>query len=81
MSMVINFLLENGAPGSVQTSCFTKSASHAAMGVYLNAASREKVYRFENHDCDLTIVFFQNDHAPMFDVAIRNWLWRLDEFC
>ena len=54
-AMVMNFLLENGATGSVQTSCFTKSANHAAMGVYLNAASREKVYRFQNHDCDLII--------------------------
>lgn len=54
-AMVMNFMLENGATGSLQTSCFTKSASHAAMGIYLTAASREKVYRFDSHACDLTI--------------------------
>jgi predicted dehydrogenase len=54
-AMVMNFMLENGATGSLHTSCFTKSASHAAMGIYLTAASREKVYRFDSHACDLTI--------------------------
>ena len=54
-AMVMNFMLENGATGSLQTSCFTKSPKHAAMGIYLTAASREKVYRFDSHACDLTI--------------------------
>lgn len=46
-AVVMNFQLESGGTGSIQTSCFTK--------IHLTAASREKVYRFDSQACNLTI--------------------------
>jgi myo-inositol 2-dehydrogenase/D-chiro-inositol 1-dehydrogenase len=54
-AVVMNFQLESGAIGTVQTSCFTKQHGGGALGIYLEMASREKSFRFSNHCMDLKI--------------------------
>jgi len=51
----MNFRLKSGTIGSVQTSCFTHDHGDGAMGIYLDIASRDKTYRFKNHQMDLII--------------------------
>ena len=54
-ALVMNFQLESGAIGTVQTSCFTKQHGGGALGIYLEMASREKTFRFSEHCMDLKI--------------------------
>lgn len=54
-AIAMNFQLESGAIGTVQTSCFTRDHGGGALGIYLEMASREKTYRLNNHCMDLQI--------------------------
>lgn len=54
-ALVMNFQLESGAIGTVQTSCFSKDHGGGELGIYLEMASREKSYRFSNHCMDLEV--------------------------
>ncbi|WDE96122.1 Gfo/Idh/MocA family oxidoreductase [Lentisphaera profundi] len=54
-AIVMNFQLESGAIGTVQTSCFSKEHGGGELGIYLELASREKTYRFHNHCMDLEL--------------------------
>lgn len=54
-AMIMNFLLKNGAIGTIQTSCFTHDHGGGALGIYLNIGCREKTYRFNEHQMDLSI--------------------------
>ena len=54
-ALVMNFQLESGAIGTVQTSCFSKDHGGGELGIYLEMASREKTYRFRNHCMDLEL--------------------------
>ena len=54
-AMIMNFKLKSGAIGTVQTSCFSRDHGGGALGIYLNMASREKSYRFSEHQMNLNI--------------------------
>ena len=54
-AVVMNFQLESGAIGTVQTSCFSKDHGGGELGIYLEMASREKSFRFSDHCMDLKI--------------------------
>ncbi|MBF0196564.1 MAG: Gfo/Idh/MocA family oxidoreductase [Planctomycetes bacterium] len=60
-AITMNFRLKSGAIGNLQTSCFTRDHGGGALGIYLNIASREKSFRFENHAMDLSIQHSQNE--------------------
>ncbi len=63
-AIVMNFRLKSGAIGSIQTSCFTHDHGGGAMGIYLNLASRDKTYRFTNHQMDLEVQSAQKKNQP-----------------
>jgi predicted dehydrogenase len=54
-AVVMNFQLESGAIGSVQTSCFSEQHGGGELGIYLEMASREKSFYFSDHCMDLKI--------------------------
>lgn len=54
-AIVMNFKLKSGALGSIQTSCFSKDHGGGALGIYLNMASREKSFRFSEHQMNLQV--------------------------
>lgn len=65
-ALVMNFQLESGSVGTVQTSCFSKDNGGGALGIYLEMASRDKTYRFKNHCMDLELQHSAN-HKEIFN--------------
>jgi predicted dehydrogenase len=63
-AMIVNFKMKSGAIGNVQTSCFTKDHGGGALGIYLNIASREKSFRFSEHQMDLDIQHAHDNIKP-----------------
>lgn len=54
-AVVLNFTLESGAVGTIQTSCFAKPKSGGVSGIALNISSREKSYLYHTDRFDLKI--------------------------
>lgn len=54
-AMIMNFKLKNGTIGSIQTSCFSRDHGGGSMGIYMDFSSREKTYRFSEHQMNLNI--------------------------
>ena len=56
-SIVMNFKLKSGAIGNAMTSCFSHPHGGGELGLFLNLASRDKTYRFTEHQMDLEVQY------------------------
>lgn len=54
-SMVMNFKLKNGAIGNAMTGCFSHAHGGGELGLFLDIAARNAVFRFTEHRMDLEV--------------------------